>query len=161
MQEGELFRIETLDWTGGQIGDNDSADDVKNIDLTQVHCLESPSCSLKSEAWSLAPCLCCCNTSSITLPTCRTGSVPVRSAVCAAGALPERATGISELVAIKNGTVSLLFLAATCQRWLRCAPQVHYLSGPVAVKDGSGEPAHPGDILVVSAHTGKRGCVCR
>ena len=42
MQEGELFRIETLDWTGGQVGDNDSADDVKNIDLTQVHCLGLP-----------------------------------------------------------------------------------------------------------------------
>ena len=27
--------------------------------------------------------------------------------------------------------------------------QVHYLSGPVAVTDGSGAPAHPGDILVV------------
>ena len=36
MQEGELFRIETLDWTGGQIGDNDSADDVKTVDLTQA-----------------------------------------------------------------------------------------------------------------------------
>jgi hypothetical protein len=29
------------------------------------------------------------------------------------------------------------------------ALQVHYLSGPVAVADGGGEPAHPGDILVV------------
>lgn len=45
VQEGELFRIETLDWTGGQIGDNDSADDVKNIDLTQAHCLGFLSCS--------------------------------------------------------------------------------------------------------------------
>ncbi len=32
------------------------------------------------------------------------------------------------------------------------ALQVHYLSGPVAVADGGGEPAHPGDILVVRRH---------
>ena len=42
VQEGELFRIETLDWTGGQIGDNDSADDVKTVDLTQARCVCFP-----------------------------------------------------------------------------------------------------------------------
>ena len=36
VKEGELFRVETIDWTGGQIKDDDSADDVKNIDLTQA-----------------------------------------------------------------------------------------------------------------------------
>ncbi len=26
---GELFRIETIDWTGGQVKDDDSAEDIK------------------------------------------------------------------------------------------------------------------------------------
>ncbi|KAF9450484.1 Acetamidase/Formamidase [Macrolepiota fuliginosa MF-IS2] len=30
------------DWTGGQIGNNDSSDDVKNVDLTKVHNLSGP-----------------------------------------------------------------------------------------------------------------------
>ena len=28
-----------IDWTGGQIKNDDSADDVKHVDLTQVHCM--------------------------------------------------------------------------------------------------------------------------
>lgn len=36
------FRVECMDWTGGQIGDNDSADDVRDVDLTQVHYLSGP-----------------------------------------------------------------------------------------------------------------------
>ena len=40
--EGDVFRVETIDWTGGQIKNNDSADDVKNVDLTQVHYLSGP-----------------------------------------------------------------------------------------------------------------------
>ena len=31
-----LCAVETIDWTGGQIANDDSADDVKNVDLTQV-----------------------------------------------------------------------------------------------------------------------------
>jgi formamidase len=31
-----------VDWTGGQIGYNNSSDDVKNVDLTQVHYLSGP-----------------------------------------------------------------------------------------------------------------------
>ncbi|KAL4781478.1 Acetamidase/Formamidase [Aspergillus varians] len=38
----EVVKIECLDWTGGQIQDNDSADDVKNVDLTQIHYLSGP-----------------------------------------------------------------------------------------------------------------------
>jgi len=38
----DLFRVETVDWTGGQIQDNDCSDDVKNVDLTQVHYLSGP-----------------------------------------------------------------------------------------------------------------------
>jgi formamidase len=36
------FRVECMDWTGGQIGDNESANDVRDVDLTQVHYLSGP-----------------------------------------------------------------------------------------------------------------------
>ena len=42
VEEGEIFRVEMVDWTGGQIKNNDSADDVKTVDLTQVHYLSGP-----------------------------------------------------------------------------------------------------------------------
>jgi formamidase len=34
--EGELFRVEMVDWTGGRIRDDNSADDIKFLDLTIV-----------------------------------------------------------------------------------------------------------------------------
>lgn len=37
VKEGEVFRVETQDWTGGQIKDDDSAEDMKNINLTLVY----------------------------------------------------------------------------------------------------------------------------
>ena len=40
--EGDVFRVECVDWTGGQIRNDDSSDDVKNVDLTQVHYLSGP-----------------------------------------------------------------------------------------------------------------------
>lgn len=40
--EGEIFRVETVDWTGGAIGDNSSAEDVKCLDLSTVHNLSGP-----------------------------------------------------------------------------------------------------------------------
>jgi len=42
VDEGEVFRVECIDWTGGQIKDSDSSDDVKNVDLSQVHYLSGP-----------------------------------------------------------------------------------------------------------------------
>lgn len=42
IQDGETVKIECLDWTGGQIGNNDSADDIRNVDLTRVHYLTGP-----------------------------------------------------------------------------------------------------------------------
>lgn len=39
---GEIFRLECLDWTGGQVGDNDSANDIRDLDLLQVHYLSGP-----------------------------------------------------------------------------------------------------------------------
>ncbi|KAI4744285.1 Acetamidase/Formamidase [Aureobasidium sp. EXF-12298] len=40
--DGEVVKIECVDWTGGQIKNNDSADDVKNVDLTKIHYLSGP-----------------------------------------------------------------------------------------------------------------------
>jgi len=42
VEEGQVFRVECVDWTGGQIKDNDCSDDVKNVDLSQVHYLSGP-----------------------------------------------------------------------------------------------------------------------
>ena len=42
IKNGEVVKIECLDWTGGQIGNNDSADDMRNIDLTRIHYLTGP-----------------------------------------------------------------------------------------------------------------------
>ncbi|KIY94358.1 formamidase [Monoraphidium neglectum] len=40
--EGDLFRVECIDWTGGQIKDDDSALDMKNVDLSVIHWLSGP-----------------------------------------------------------------------------------------------------------------------
>ncbi|CAN8229059.1 unnamed protein product, partial [Cochlearia groenlandica] len=42
VKAGELFRVEMLDWTGGEVKDNDSASDIKTIDLSTVHYLSGP-----------------------------------------------------------------------------------------------------------------------
>jgi len=42
VEEGEIFRVECVDWTGGQIKNDDSSDDIKNVDLSQVHYLSGP-----------------------------------------------------------------------------------------------------------------------
>jgi formamidase len=42
VEPGQIFRIECIDWTGGQIKNNDSSDDVRDIDLTRVHYLSGP-----------------------------------------------------------------------------------------------------------------------
>lgn len=39
---GDEFRVECYDWTGGQIDNNDSANDVRDVDLTRVHYLSGP-----------------------------------------------------------------------------------------------------------------------
>src|SRR3978361_2247366 len=39
---GEDFRLETYDWTGGAIKNDDSADDVRDVDLSTVHFLSGP-----------------------------------------------------------------------------------------------------------------------
>ncbi|RXW19802.1 hypothetical protein EST38_g6056 [Candolleomyces aberdarensis] len=42
VKPGEVFKIECHDWTGGQIGNNDTSDDVRDVDLTVVHNLSGP-----------------------------------------------------------------------------------------------------------------------
>ncbi|KAK6923975.1 Acetamidase/Formamidase [Dillenia turbinata] len=39
---GEVFRVEMVDWTGGMIKDDNSAMDIKLIDLSSVHYLSGP-----------------------------------------------------------------------------------------------------------------------
>lgn len=39
---GAVFRVECLDLTGGQIVNSDTADDVRDLDLSQVHYLSGP-----------------------------------------------------------------------------------------------------------------------
>jgi len=42
VKPGDDFIVECVDWTGGQIANNDSADDVRDVDLTKVHFLSGP-----------------------------------------------------------------------------------------------------------------------
>jgi formamidase len=39
---GDEFRVECYDWTGGQIKNDDSAKDVRDVDLSKVHYLSGP-----------------------------------------------------------------------------------------------------------------------
>ncbi|MGM0370935.1 MAG: formamidase [Halobacteriota archaeon] len=41
-EPGERMRLEALDWTGGQIKDDENANDVRDVDLNQVHYLAGP-----------------------------------------------------------------------------------------------------------------------
>jgi formamidase len=41
VREGEVFRVETVDWTGRQIHNDDSAEDMKRVDLTSVRDAQS------------------------------------------------------------------------------------------------------------------------
>lgn len=42
VEPGDDFKIETYDWTGGQIKNNDDAGDVRDVELEQVHYLSGP-----------------------------------------------------------------------------------------------------------------------
>jgi len=39
---GEAFRMECQEWTDGQIGNNDSAEDIRTVNLNRVHVLSGP-----------------------------------------------------------------------------------------------------------------------
>ncbi|MGP4026222.1 formamidase [Actinomadura sp. 3N407] len=42
VRPGAEFRVECREWTDGQIGNNDSADDVRDVDLSPCHMLSGP-----------------------------------------------------------------------------------------------------------------------
>ena len=42
VKPGDEFRVECLDWTGGQIKDDDNAKDVRDVNLSKVHYLSGP-----------------------------------------------------------------------------------------------------------------------
>ncbi|HEX4084676.1 MAG TPA: formamidase [Chthoniobacteraceae bacterium] len=42
VKPGDEFRVECVDWTGGQILNDDSANDVRDVNLTKVHYLSGP-----------------------------------------------------------------------------------------------------------------------
>ena len=39
---GDEFRVECVDWTGGQVANTDDASDIKYVDLSKVHYLSGP-----------------------------------------------------------------------------------------------------------------------
>jgi formamidase len=42
VKPGDQFRVECIDWTGGQIENDDAANDIHDVDLTRVHYLSGP-----------------------------------------------------------------------------------------------------------------------
>ncbi|GAA6057519.1 hypothetical protein JCM3770_000564 [Rhodotorula araucariae] len=42
VKQGEVFKLGSIEWTGGQIKNSDDADDVRNVDLSQIHYLTGP-----------------------------------------------------------------------------------------------------------------------
>lgn len=42
VESGDTFRLEMIDWTGGQIGNNDKANEIRDVELEQVHYLSGP-----------------------------------------------------------------------------------------------------------------------
>ncbi len=42
VKPGDDFKVETYDWTGGQIKNDDDASDVRDVELAQVHYLSGP-----------------------------------------------------------------------------------------------------------------------
>ncbi len=42
VKANDHFLVECIDWTGGQIANDDSANDIRDIDLTRVHYLSGP-----------------------------------------------------------------------------------------------------------------------
>ncbi|MCO5588820.1 hypothetical protein L7F22_042780 [Adiantum nelumboides] len=82
---GELFRVEMLDWTGGQIADNDSAEDIKHIDLSRVHYLSGP-----------------ISVSDLSGETAKPGDILVVE-ICNLGPLPEDEWGFTGIFDRENG----------------------------------------------------------
>lgn len=80
VKPGAEFRVECIDWTGGQIENNDSANDVRDVDLTKVHYLSGP----------------------IGVEGAEAGDLLVVD-ILDVGVLPESAWGFNGLFALENG----------------------------------------------------------
>lgn len=80
VEPGAEFRIECIDWTGGQIKNNDNSDDVRDIDLNKVHYLSGP----------------------IAIKGAQPGDLLVVD-ILDIGALPESPWGFTGIFAKKNG----------------------------------------------------------
>ncbi|PVH38001.1 hypothetical protein PAHAL_5G147400 [Panicum hallii] len=53
--EGEFFRIEMVDWSGGRVKDDNSADDMKSMNFTIAHYLSGPLRIVDSEGIPASP----------------------------------------------------------------------------------------------------------
>lgn len=97
-----------MEWTGGQIKDDDSAQDIKTVDLKAVHIIQF----------------------SMSHPT------PWPAPRC------KRCRSCRDHHALAS---------CNCMAPYVCSSrvQVHYLSGPINVKDAEGKLAQPGDLLAV------------
>jgi formamidase len=42
VKQGQVFRVECIDWTGGQIKNDDNPEDIAKVDLNRVHYLSGP-----------------------------------------------------------------------------------------------------------------------
>lgn len=132
--EGQLFHVETIEWTGGQIKDDDSAEDIKTVDLKAVG-LPALWSMIRMESQSQQG---------------QHSEACQRELALRQG----RRSGCSMLVlvgqVIQQPAVSRPCAANVAMDLSEnCATQVHYLSGPINVKDKEGKLAQPGDLLAV------------
>ena len=42
VKQGEVFKLGCHEWTGGQVKNSDDADDIRDVDLSQIHFLSGP-----------------------------------------------------------------------------------------------------------------------
>lgn len=126
VSEGELFRVETIDWTGGQIADDDCADDIKHVDLTQVWTGGSRN-SCKPRVFQRQGWLRLANKGKRIEHLGR--SMPQHATACHSTPQHDKHVGSSSVCE---------FACCLCM-------QVHYLSGPIRVVDAEGKPAQPGE----------------
>ncbi|EME29093.1 formamidase [Galdieria sulphuraria] len=80
-----VFRVEMIDWTGGQIKNNDSAEDMKTVNLTRCHHLSGPFAVLDEQGQPAQP-----------------GDLLVIE-LCDLGALPEHEWGYTGIFDRENG----------------------------------------------------------
>lgn len=160
--EGQLFRVETIDWTGGQIADNDCADDIKHVDLTQVgnkhypqQCWAAavaelsqylPGWQVWAEQWWGGG----SSKGKQRLASTRSGCMLRSKGTISYGPYKTLDTAMSVAAVGSNSCCSCSMVlcnsqphsSSTC--WVGVFLQVHYLSGPIRVVDADGVPAQPG-----------------